>query len=345
MKRLQHFALPIVSYTSLGAVMAGAVKLLGVTTSTGALLGWTVGLPVGFLIISCARGGEHIAKSMGGRPADSTLTAYAREAAEAVGIPPPKAVYEIPASEPNAFAASNLLAGSPTVAVTSGLRSALSASELKAVLAHEMGHLQSHDVVRNMHVAVATAGLGGIYEAGRFLLRVESEKSRGSRESESKDKNEGGRAALGLALMGVGLSTQAAAYLMRLAASRSAELAADAAAARAFGSDVMISALKKIDSVAARRPADLTGKGASTEAQAFAFAMISDGPAKGDGAMTAGTHRTWEKKKGAAGVLAKAGKVLRTHPPLDERVAALEKATAEGKVPAKAAKAGTGSFF
>merc|ERR1719421_2035461 len=168
---------------------------------------------------------------MGGTPADASLTAMAREAAEAVGIPPPEAVFEIPAREPNAFAASNLWAGSSTVAVTSGLRSALTANELKAVLAHEMGHLQDKDV-------------------------------------------SGSGAGAGLALMAAGLATQATAHFVRLSASRSSEFKADVAAARAFGADTMISALKKIDSTAASQPADLRNNKA---ASAYAFAMISDG--------------------------------------------------------------------
>merc|ERR1719498_487266 len=123
---------------------------------------------------------------MGGVPADTVLMAMAREAAEAVGVQPPEAVFQIPASELNAFAASNLLARSTTVAVTSGLRSALTNDELKAVLAHEMGHLQSNDVVRNMHVAVATAGFGGVYNMGRWLLDSSQSES-GKRKKKDDD--------------------------------------------------------------------------------------------------------------------------------------------------------------
>merc|ERR1719421_264885 len=115
---------------------------------------------------------------MGGKPADSTLTALTNEAADAVGVPHPQAVYEIDAREPNAFAASNLFSKSQTVAVTSGLRSVLSTNELKAVLAHEMGHLKHSDVVRNMHVAIAVAGMGGVYNMGRMLFESSSKKQR-----------------------------------------------------------------------------------------------------------------------------------------------------------------------
>lgn len=321
-----RWILPTVSYSGLAAVVAGSLRLLGLSWQSFALIGWTVAVPVSLVMYSCSQGGAKVAESMGGRPADAQLTAYAREAAIAVGVPPPENVFQIDAREPNAFAASNLIAGSTTVAVTSGLRSALTASELKAVLAHEMGHLRSNDVVRNMHVAVAAAGFGGVYEAGRWLL--DSSSDRGERRKKESE-GEGSSAGIGLILMGAGLATQLTAHILRLSASRTAEIAADAAAARAFGSESMISALKKINSLAARGPADLRE---SRAAQAFAFAMISDG-ASGDDAVARGV----QSGSGVQGVglLEKVGNALRTHPPLHERVAALEAATEKGLVPAR----------
>lgn len=248
---------------------------------------------------------------MGGFPANEKLASYAREAALAVGVAPPDHVFELDVEEPNAFATSNLFAGSPTVAVTRGLRKALSPLELKAVLAHEMGHLRNSDVVRNMHVAVATAGMAGVFEAGRVLMR--------ERESES-ESDDGGVASIGLVLLAAGLVTQCLATLTRLCASRDAEIKADRAAAAAFGADAMISALSKIHQLSAHKPADLRE---STEGRSLAFAMISDGESTG-----ANSDSWWGK---AAGGVTRA---LRTHPPLDVRVAALEQAVADGLVPA-----------
>jgi len=317
-----QWILPTVSYSGLAAVVAGTAKVIGYSWQSYALLGWTVALPVGIALFSCSQGGAKIAESMGGRPADATLVAYAREAAEKVGVSPPEQVFQIDAREPNAFAASNLFAGSTTVAVTSGLRSSLTATELKAVLAHEMGHLQSNDVVRNMHVAVATAGFGGVYNMGRWLL--DSSQSESGKRKKKDDDDGGSSAGLGLMLMGVGLATQATAHMLRLSASRTAEIAADTAAARAFGAESMISALRKIDGLAARQPADLRQ---SKAAQGFAFAMISNG-ASGDAA-----NRDTTKETGSSGLLTKVGNALRTHPPLTQRVAALEEAVEKGLVP------------
>jgi heat shock protein HtpX len=274
-----------------------------------ALIAYSVGLPVAVIGARLAmHGGPGVAESMGGVPADQYLLRLADEAAIAVGVPPPQHVYEIPRGEPNAFAASGFLADKgSTVAVTSGLRRLLSTQELKAVLAHEMGHLRHKDVAKNMHVAVAVAGLGGLYEAGRILLNSRSDR-------DSDDDSEGGTAGLGMALMGLGLGSQAVAHVVQLAASRDAELKADAAAAESFGADSLISALTKIDQAAALGPADLRE---SAEGRKLAFAMISDGPSeesKGRLSKQTATPQ-WRKKL---------GNVLRTHPPLEERIAALE---------------------
>jgi len=233
-------------------------------------------------------------------------------------------VYEVPRLEPNAFAASGMFGGGGTVAVTSGLRSILTNDELKAVLAHEMGHLRHSDVARNMHVAVASAGLGGVYQAGRLLL--DSTERRSKKKKDDKDSS----AALGLTLVGVGLTSQAVAHGLQLAASRNSELEADRAAAEAFGADNLISALRKISSEAATRPKDLSE---SHTAKLMAHAMISDGPAPKGAVAT---------KKKDKGFLARVANLMRTHPPLDERVEALEAAVEAGIVPAKSP---TGSSF
>eukprot|EP00964_Phaeocystis_antarctica_P092640 scaffold59617_cov79-Phaeocystis_antarctica.AAC.14 len=108
---------------------------------------------------------------------------------------------------------------------------ACASSTLHAVLAHEMGHLRHHDVARNMHVAVAAAGLGGIYQAGRLLFdtSLRPTRPRKKESKDDKDKGEGvGGAGLGLVLMAGGLGAQAVAHLAQLAASRGSELQARA---------------------------------------------------------------------------------------------------------------------
>ena len=325
--------LPVLSYAGLASVTAGALHLVQpfLTGQGVALVGGCVAVPAGFVLLQLLlMGGSGVAKHMGGVPADASLTALAHDAAAAVGVPPPRHVFEIARREPNAFAASGLFGSSQTtVAVTSGLRGALTTRELQAVLAHEMGHLRHDDVARNMHVAVAAAGLGGIYKAGRILLDASFSDKKESKSE--KDKNEGGGAALGLALMAGGLGAQALAHLAQLAASRGSELQADRAAAEAYGADALISALRKIDAAAARAPADLRASGAA--AGLMAHAMISGGPSDSSSASAAAATSGAD---GGVGFFGRLGRMLSTHPPTSARVQALENAAAAGLVPASA---------
>merc|ERR1719231_786367 len=215
---LNTIGLPAAAYAGLAGTTFGAFKLLtgAAGPSAAALplgfLGFSIGVPValttGMLAIT---GGDGVAKRMGGVPADNALVELARQAAEAVRVKPPQHVYEIDKEEPNAFAASGIRGSSTTVAVTTGLRKLLTQDELAAVLAHEMGHLRHRDVARNMHVAVASAGLGGVYQAGRLLLDSEMRSSK-----KKKDKDKDSSAALGLTLVGVGLTSQAVAHGLQL---------------------------------------------------------------------------------------------------------------------------------
>lgn len=171
------------------------------------------------------------------------------------------------------------------------------------------------DVSRNLHVAIASAGLGGVYRAGRWLWEADKKTGRKTRSKKgSKGKDEGGAAGLGLALMGIGLGCQGVASLLRLAASRGAEFDADAAAADAYGAAPLISALRKISS------SSVDSKLRSGSAgSALAHAMISDGGGK-QPASDSGKR----KKSGIGAFVERAMNLLRTHPSLDDRVAVLE---------------------
>jgi len=318
---VKNMALPALSYAGLFATTAGSIKLMALAGMTAwmpwVVMAYGVGLPVALVSFQLLKtGGPGVAEGMGGVPADARLTTLADKAARAVGVSAPQHVYEIPSREPNAFAASSLSGGDgTTVAVTSGLRQLLNEQELCAVLAHEMGHLRHRDVGSNMHLMIAIAGLGGIYDAGRMLMNTRS--------SSDDDEESGGTASVGLMLVGLGLGSQAVAHLVRLAASRGAELKADLAAAEGFGANGLISALRKIDQAAACRPADLRESSAGRQ---MAFAMISDGPSDA-------TKEGKNKRSGLDAWLGKIGGVLRTHPPLDERIDALQEAAENGIVP------------
>jgi len=319
--RMPTPSMPVVSYTTLAGAIAATVTILQPYTGVGiglALTSVSVGLPVASVLSLGMMGGSGVAHSLGGsESSDPVLKSIAAEAAAAVGVPMPR-VFEVNAHEPNAFAASGFQGRDSTIAVTTGLREILSADELKAVLAHEMGHLRHRDVMRNIHIAAATAGLGGIYQLGRGIWDAEMENDQRRRRSNSKDddKDESSAVPAALALMAGGLVLEGSAHLLRLTASRHAELKADLAAASAFGAKYMVDALCKIDQAAARRPADLRkGKG-----KAFAFAMISDGtPPDPRNLLLRGVHQI--------------GVPMRTHPTLEQRVSALHEAAMRREVP------------
>jgi len=189
--------------------------------------------------------------------------------------------------------------------VTSGIRRALSTSELEAVIAHELGHIRHSDMSTNMHAAIAIAGLGGLYEMGRILLD-------GARFSKSDVDGEGGGAAsLGFTLMVGGAATRVLAHLLQLLISRGAEYEADRVGAELCGADAMISALSKIERRSATAPRDqLAARG-----DAFAHAYISNG-----------LSAVPEKTSGLRGMWEKATRLFSTHPSTDDRIAALRRA-------------------
>jgi len=214
---------PVLSYAGLGGIGAGAAIIASSVagTSAGALVLTSVVLPAGFLLVSILLngGGPHVARMMGGQPADAVLRAEVAEVAARVGIPAPAHVYELPSADMNAFAA-GLRRGDTTVAVTSGLRRSLSKAELKAVLAHELGHVLAKDVATNLHTAVAIAGVGGLYTAGRHLYSASSRKRNGN--SYQNDGSSHGWM-LGLGLMVGGAVLRIGGDLFRLSLSRGAE--------------------------------------------------------------------------------------------------------------------------
>lgn len=261
-------------------------------------------------------GGERVATLMGGKPADAQLTTLAGNVARRAGLPPPAHVFEIPTDELNAFAA-GFGKQDATVAVTSGLRQRLSKEELEAVIAHEIGHIRHSDMRTNMHVAVAIAGLGGLYEIGRIIVKSNS----GQRK---KDKDKDSSLPVGAMMMAAGVGSRMVAHMLQLSMSRSAEFDADGVAAELCGSEAMISALRKIQAAAEDRKKGTHSSSwfswwqkdskplpalNSFRGGAFAHAYISD--------------RKFDGERGKEGFWSRLLSALSTHPTTERRIAAL----------------------
>lgn len=320
---LRNAIVPALSYGSVAATAVGsaAVALSIAGPAAAWVVAGSVAIPTIIVLgeFVLLGDGKFVGRLMGGRPADERLVSMVNDVAARAQHDPPAHVFEIPTNEMNAFAAGFSKRGT-CVAVTRGLRQELTDRELKAVIAHELGHLSGGDTMKNMHMAAAAAGLGGLFSAGRTILRSDSR----SRNKKDKDKDSSGSLVpLGLGLMGAGLVSQFTAHLLRLGASRHHEYAADKVASDIFGADTMVSALNKIHASAARGiKRDVLG----ARGGAFSHMYIAPDPsvfragAKAD-ASNAIPQVSWARK---------ALNLLSTHPTLDERVHAIRAGDAAG---------------
>lgn len=233
-----------------------------------------------------------VLKISGARPADRTrdfkFYTVAENLSIAVGIPKPK-LYIIDDSAPNAFATGR----DPDHAVicaTRGLLDKLSRTELEGVIAHELSHIKNYDIRLMSVVAVM---VGTVALLGDFFLRS-GFRSRGDRKSGQ----------IGTVILVIGflfaILSPIIARLIQLAISRRREFFADASAIFITRQPSgLISALKKISSD--HEPLEAANK-------ATAHLYIAN-PFK-------------DKAKSAVGWFA--GQ-FNTHPPMEERIKALEK--------------------
>lgn len=210
----------------------------------------------------------------------------------AAGLPMPK-FYIIHDPAPNAFATGRNPKHA-AVCVTTGLLERLDLSELEGVLAHELSHIGNRDILVST-VAVVLAGFIAIL-ADMFLRSMWFGGFR------RRDDNEGGGGGV-LIIVGIVLSILAPIFatLIRLAISRRRELLADASGALLTRyPDGLISALRK----------------------------IADYPRPLQTATNADAHLFFENPFGADRENPRRTsflvKIFSTHPPIEERIAALE---------------------
>merc|ERR1719235_1347638 len=185
-----------------------------------------------------------IAKAMGGFESnDAALRGMvgAVHARSGLGGEVPR-VYIIPSDEPNAFAAGTKAS---VVAVTTGLLDLLTPRELRAVLAHEIGHVRNRDMARSLGAGCMVAGLGFAMTIGDMLMQGERRDRR--RKKSKDDKGDSSLGSLGLILYASGAITQAMGTLLRMMHSRTAEYAADAFAKSIGAGAELASALEKLE--------------------------------------------------------------------------------------------------
>jgi len=208
----------------------------------------------------------------------------------AAGIPVPRC-YVIEDTAPNAFATGRDPKNS-VICVTTGILEKLNRVELEGVIAHEMSHIRNYDV-RLQTVVVVMAGVVALLSD--WILR--SFLWGGGRRRGNRDKGAGGAGAI-MILIGLVLAllSPMIAKLIQLAVSRKREFLADASAALLTRYPAgLASALRKIS-------ADTEPLEAANKATAHLYIV---NPLK--------------NVKGAV------NKLFSTHPPIEERITALEK--------------------
>jgi len=208
----------------------------------------------------------------------------------AAGLPPPRC-YVIDDTAPNAFATGRNPKNS-VIVVTTGLLEKLNRVELEGVIAHEMSHIKNYDVL----LQTLTVVMVGIVALLSDWMRRTFWWGGGRRRGSDRGKGSGGAAIiLALALV-MAILSPLIAQLIRLAISRKREFLADASGAMLTRYPPgLASALRKIS-------ADKEPLEAANKATAHLYIV--------------------NPLKDISGPI---NKLFSTHPPIEERIAALEK--------------------
>jgi heat shock protein HtpX len=208
----------------------------------------------------------------------------------AAGLPPPRC-YVIDDTAPNAFATGRNPKHS-VIVVTTGLLEKLNRVELEGVIAHEMSHIKNYDIL----LQTLTVVMVGVVALLSDWMRRTFFWGGGRRRSSSRGKGGAGAAVvLALALI-MAILSPLIAQLIRFAISRKREFLADASGAMLTRYPPgLASALRKIS--ADREPLEAANK---ATAHLYIVNPLKD-------------------------IRGPVNRLFSTHPPVEERIAALEK--------------------
>jgi heat shock protein HtpX len=202
-------------------------------------------------------------------------------------LPVPQ-LYVIPEAAPNAFATGR----NPhhaSVAVTQGLLQLMNDDELEGVIAHELSHVRNYDILTSSIAATIAGAITYVASMGKWAMIF------GGWGGGRDDDREGG----GLAAILMIFLAPLAAMLLQLGISRQREYSADATGVRMVGQPYgLISALQKLGAYNQRIPT--TSLSPSTSALCIVKPLF--------GGQTLSS-------------------LFSTHPPLEDRIAALREMT------------------
>lgn len=199
-----------------------------------------------FKTMELSQGGSAVSTMMGGRLINPNTTDLderkliniVEEMALASGVPVPQVYVMDNEQGINAFAAGHTTSDA-TVTVTRGCMKLLNRDELQGVIAHEFSHILNGDMRLNLRLMGIIFGILCLAVIGRILLQVRS--------SSSRDRNGNALPLFGLALLALGYVGVFFGRLIQAAVSRQREFLADASAVQFTRNPLGIAnALKKI---------------------------------------------------------------------------------------------------
>lgn len=282
----------VILVISFALVWAVAGALIGIAASggSGAVSGLLIALVVALLIVgwSLTFGRATVLALAGAKPAEPQQFPELHHVVEALAIGEgisKPAVYVVDDPSPNAFA-TGYSPQHAAVTVTTGLLQMMNREELEGVLSHELSHIKNHDT-RLLLVVATMVGFAAMLAS---ILWTSMWRIRGGRDS--------AQAAIVLLALAVVLTIIGSVVgpLMQLALSRSRESLADASGVELTRNPAgLLSALKKI-AVQDKPPQHFNHATA---------AMYIDNPLE--------HHQHWFHG------------LFDTHPPIQERIAALER--------------------
>jgi heat shock protein HtpX len=253
------------------------------------ILFFAVIFAIGMNVFAYWNSAKVVVAMSGAKPADERQYADLHNIVEnlaiTAGLPKPK-IYVIDDPAPNAFATGRNKEHA-VVAVTTGLLGMMERTELEGVLAHELSHIGNRDMLVS---TVAVVLVGFVTLASDFFLRSTMFGGGG------RSRDDRGNPILAIIAIALVVLAPIVATLMQLAISRKREFLADASGALLTRyPEGLANALRKIGSYSAplRR---------ANNATAHLYISNPFGP------------------KAAASAIAK---LFMTHPPIEERVAAL----------------------
>lgn len=235
----------------------------------GQVLGGSTGLVIAFIVamgmnfFSYWKSDKIVLRMYDAQPVDQNshpkLYGMIEELARKAELPMP-AVYIVPQNQPNAFATGRNPENA-AVAVTEGIMQALNEDELRAVVAHELAHIQNRDILTQTIVTTVVSALTMLAQFAYFIPIGGND--RGSNP---------------LVALIVLITAPIAATMLQAAISRTREYEADRVGAEICGQPGQLaSALQRIEKAAEQIPMNVSDTAMRSTSHMFPVNPFSGG--------------------------------------------------------------------